>query len=741
MNKFIVFLIIITTGFCFSQDGIEPISVNPFLYSAKEHLVQKGLQDPTIDSTFIYSSDTINLPFFDEFTKNNFQKYDAGFNDPNVTSELYHRLITNPAGVPLADTTRLTTEKTARYEYNVAQDTTFIFYFDSTEFQFGDLSSYPVDYTVTYGYPRYVVYDTIDGFGNVSDTVWLPEPEFCQDSARQFFAAISDTMALWLDDFAYHNYTLATNPWSLGVVSFDGVDETGYPYFINSNQVGLADQLTSKPINMGAAQPSDSVYFSFVYQTGGFGDAPEAGDSLILEFYSPVDAAWYRVWSANGTSAVDFTPVHFSVVDTKYFADGFQFRFRNYGALSGFLDHFHIDYVTLKQFSGYQEHLFKDFAFVYPISTLLKDYTAVPWDHFRNNPAGHMSDNLEIVVRNGDNLPANFQDGQLDVYLDQVLEGSFNFPGSILANDPLNYAPVAIQYSYHDLSGGYEFDETLPNDTTATFDFVATASAQYTSNPFNDSTIGQQKFDNFYSYDDGSAEKAYGPTGTQSLLAYKFEAYEADSIVGLMMQFVPTVNDVSNNLFLLSVWSDNNGQPGTLLYEDEFFNPRQPKYSDERNKFEMYYFKDTIKVAVDQNFFVGWRQIDADRLGIGMDMNIDNSDKIFYSVNAGASWLNTTIQGSMLMRPVFSTKLDYQLSVEENTILEVKLFPNPANNIFTVKTSKKLPLYITDINGRVVGQDYTNTSISVFDYNSGVYFVTVVDQETNTKITKKLIVQ
>lgn len=741
MNKLILFLSLIIVFVSSAQDGVEAISVNPMLYSSKERLAHKELQDPTIDSTFIYSTDTLNLPFFDEFTFNNFQQYDAGYSDPNVTSQLFYRLLTNPGGVALQDTTRLTTERTGRHEYDVLLDTTIIYYFDSTEFQIGDLSEYPVDYTVTYGYPRYIIYDTLDGLGNVSDTIWLSDPEFCQDSARQFFSQIDDTSALWLDDYAYHNYTLAINPWSLGIVSFDGVDETGYPYFINSNQVGFADVLTSKPLRMGAAAPSDSVYFSFVYQSGGFGDAPESGDSLILEFYSPVDATWNRVWGANGTTATDFTPVHFRVIDPAYFADGFQFRFRNYGSLAGFLDHFHIDYVNLKQFSGYQEHLFKDFAFVYPIPTLLRDYTAVPWDHFRNNPLGKMTDNLEVVVRNGDNLPANFQDGKIDVYLDQALEGTFSMPGAVLANDPLNYAPTAVQYSYHDLSGGYEYDHTLLNDTTACFDYIATASAQYTSNPYNDSNVGQQKFANYYAYDDGSAEKAYGPTGTQSLLAYKFEAYEADSIVGLLMQFVPTVNDVSNNLLLLSVWDDNGGEPGTLLYEDEFFNPRQPRYSDVRNKFEMYYFKDTMKVAVGQTFYVGWRQIDAERLGIGMDMNIDNSQNIFYSVNAGASWSNTTIPGSMLMRPVFSTRLDYQLDVEENSLDDLKLYPNPTNDNFTVKTSKRLPLIISDINGRVVGNGFTNTTISMFDVQSGIYIVTVIDEQTKSKVSRKLIVQ
>ncbi len=49
---------------------IAPLYSNPNIgVKLKSQLKSSG----SIDSTFIYYSDTISLPFFDEFSKNNFQ--------------------------------------------------------------------------------------------------------------------------------------------------------------------------------------------------------------------------------------------------------------------------------------------------------------------------------------------------------------------------------------------------------------------------------------------------------------------------------------------------------------------------------------------------------------------------------------------------------------------------------------------------------------------------------------------
>ena len=82
--------------------------------------------------------------------------------------------------------------------------------------------------------------------------------------------------------------------------------------------------------------------------------------------------------------------------------------------------------MNLRALSGYQDTLFKDYALVYPVYSLLRDYTSVPWDHYQNNFSGKMTDQVQVVVRNGSNLPENNSvDGSVEVSYGGNPEGSF----------------------------------------------------------------------------------------------------------------------------------------------------------------------------------------------------------------------------------------------------------------------------------------------------------------------------
>ena len=301
-----------------------------------------------------------------------------------------------------------------------------------------------------------------------------------QDSATQFFAPVNDPNLYWLDDEAFHNYTMAKNPWTLGVATFDGLDPNGYPYAIGTTTSGFADHLTSKPIDMTTLSPADSVYLTFVYQGQGLCDPPEVGDSLVLEFYDNAALQWNEIWTGGFDGDPDtFKLVHLKVVDNIYFTDAFQFRFKNYGGLSGSLDHYHLDYVHMRSLSGYQDSVIKDFAFCYPIKTLLKDYTSVPWDHYQNNFNGKMSDAVEIVVRNSNNVDANNSlGGSVEVSYGGVPEGNFTMTGASMSAPDLDYIFNKTYVSFHDFTGGYFYPETKPG-IEQEWDITGLAQAQY----------------------------------------------------------------------------------------------------------------------------------------------------------------------------------------------------------------------------------------------------------------------
>jgi hypothetical protein len=448
---------------------------------------------------------------------------------------------------------------------------------------------------------------------------------------------------------------------------------------------------------------------------------------------------WIHQWSVAGSPMHPFRAVHIPVDDPKFLKKGFQFRFKNYGALSGALDHFHIDYVHLRAQSFYNDTLFRDFAFVYPLNTLLKDYTFVPWDHYKNSTENKMSDSVKVLVHNGSNTPENYQNGVVNILQGGTQIGSFTLPGFTLAEQQINYAPQTTHISYHNFSNGFQYPKNLSTNQQA-FEVKASANAQFPNFPQNDSTTFFQEFYNFYAYDDGTAEAAFGPTGTQSKLAIEFNAYEADTLIGISLHFVPSVNDVTQRLFLLSVWDDNNGIPGQLLYEDDAFNARTPVYSTYYNQYLHYYFTDMERVPVGQKFHVGWRQLDPQRMNLGLDRNIDQSSKIRYSVNGGATWLGSPFEGSPMLRPIFSTGLDQTLGIpfKKPTLQEWHVFPNPTRESLSIvweSSSKRGEVQIMDAFGKEVLRSDEET-FDVSNLPSGVYFVKLPLHSATKKFIK-----
>ena len=121
---------------------------------------------------------------------------------------------------------------------------------------------------------------------------------------------------LWMDNYVSINTQFAIFPPTIGVATFDALNDSGfiYPYAMSSQF--SADTLTSHPIRLDtifqpalkALKIADSLYFSFYFQPGGgrgnawerLGDAPEPEDSLLLEFYNPDLQKWNHIWSSKG---------------------------------------------------------------------------------------------------------------------------------------------------------------------------------------------------------------------------------------------------------------------------------------------------------------------------------------------------------------------------------------------------------------------------------------------------------
>ena len=176
-------------------DGIsQGMEVGPIMQNGKLTKVNHDLKTTgsTFDSSFVFIQDTLQLPFFDDFSTNKFQAYLGDFNAVGVTSELYYQLTDPVTDQPLPNNIYYTNQITFKRKYDIVTNTFEDSLFLPTQVRVSDLSIFPVQNTLINLYPPYYLFDTIGESLNLIDTVWVVNPPYFQDSARIFFQPIND---------------------------------------------------------------------------------------------------------------------------------------------------------------------------------------------------------------------------------------------------------------------------------------------------------------------------------------------------------------------------------------------------------------------------------------------------------------------------------------------------------------------------------------------------------------------
>lgn len=535
----------------------------------------------------------------------------------------------------------------------------------------------------------------------------------------------------WEDASVYVNDHFPVEPPTIGVATFDGLKGNGYPYnFNNPDAWGPADTLTSCPIDLSNNNSDDDVWLTFFYQPEGLGNDPDPNDSFHLDFFRASDQSWIEVWSVEGAELHDFEQVFIalhedSVQGVNYFQNGFQFRFRNYSTLSGNMDHWHLDYVFMDEGIDPGTLDFVELAVMDPENTLLQDYTAMPWKHFKANPGSFMqADNETLMERVLGSVPINFESGFRVEYEGTV----WDMPNSFANTNGQGIIATPIE------SSDFVYDASV-NDTCAVFDVkfyheIADGTQQ------NDTTEFQQVFTNYYAYDDGSAERAYALNVPGSKLALRFLSEEPDSLIGLFVHFTPFRNNNEDELFILRAWADGGGEPGDEL--DQNFAFHTPNYYEDGYNIFAYYEYDQ-PMAVDGTFYVGWSQDTEVHLNVGNDKNTNsNPENLFYQLGIGNPWEQSGISGSVMIRPVLQAgKTNVWNSISELGESQFNLYPNPAAdvlNIFPVDMLRSYDLRIFDLSGRQVideGVNFGHARLTIDDLPSGAYVVELTHEGAN----------
>ncbi|MEQ9415121.1 MAG: hypothetical protein RIF39_14905 [Cyclobacteriaceae bacterium] len=207
------------------------------------------------------------------------------------------------------------------------------------------------------------------------------------------------------------NLGLGINPPSLGVATFDGLNEFGSPYVPNETLAkGIADSLVSRPIALDLVPLGErsSVFLSFYYQYKGNGEAPDPGDQLRVLFKNAL-GAWISVSTIENDGSLDpdvFMQTMIPVTGNDFFHNGFQFAIQSYGRLSGPFDTWNVDYVYLNKGRNASDTSYPDRTISIPLTSMLNGYYSMPFDHFMEDPASHLTPPV-LTMHNLEFIPGN----------------------------------------------------------------------------------------------------------------------------------------------------------------------------------------------------------------------------------------------------------------------------------------------------------------------------------------------
>lgn len=550
---------------------------------------------------------------------------------------------------------------------------------------------------------------------------------------------------LWQDINVHINSSFPINPPSYGVATFDGLDSAGFPYNFMPTSYGESDLLTSQPIDLTVV--TDSVYLSFQYQPQGNGNRPETQDSLRLEFFRKADSTWVRAWGTPGAANQPFQKV-MVYVNSDFYNDKFQFRFKNFATLSGNVDHWNVDYVYLNDNRTRADTLLNDVALISNHFSLLNELTSLPWDHYKTDTIGLMVETMPVDYKNNFNIT-------YDVFYKYEVSDNNGagpvievYPAGIASKNAFPYSILNEPQAVYQITPFFLNDFTFPTDDSV--NKVFQIKNYFDINPFvddnqqNDTVKSFQVFGSYYSYDDGSAELGYGIQGVGAKLANQFTIKKADTLTAMQIYFNPIRDNISAESFKLTVWSSLN--PEVVVYQqNDFFFPTY-SFTDEFLLYDLA----TPLILPAGTYYFGYEKITAPFLNVGYDVNTNSRNKIWY--NAQGTWLNPSSNipnGSLMLRPVFGTTGDPITSVKEHEAKDdFKVYPNPTNNFiyFEQTTQNKQINYtvqLVDLYGRIITETNTNQTnkIEVSSASKGIYFIRFIDTETNQLIVKKVVVQ
>ena len=513
---------------------------------------------------------------------------------------------------------------------------------------------------------------------NLTESVDTLTPPFVDDFS---YPSEVPNPALWMDRYVWVNDELPLFQNSIGVATFDGLNEFGFAY--KENSIGsdtFADVLTSNYLNL---QGLTNVYLSFQYQSAGRGEAPSSTDSLVVEFWSPITNTWLQQWGVVGTgSSTPFKSAIIAVQGLDYLSNGFKFRIAAYGARAGAYDIWNIDYVQLDKDRTNVDTVITEptFARSHPLIIGPGGFTSWPWWVSSSSNVSNIPTTLTYTYRRNGTVPS----GGWSLNLGQF---RWEENGSLIQQTT---AVPVITNTQHDQD--QTFDITVPTAALSTITgptSVTTkvwfdgSAAGYRS---NDTVRGVLELDNYLALDDGTADRAYAVqniTGGRVAQLFRTSGLgPADSLKGVRFQFVDAGLRYQST-FRLAVWApaDSGGAPGDIIYmSDSLY---QPHWGYNRGDWIPYELDSSVDISTHSYVWIGYICTSSDPMYVGFDTERLLPQNMPRYYGDGFNWYASLELGVTMFQPFFRYS-PAEMATKEDKGTFVKIFPNPSQDGFSL---------------------------------------------------------
>ncbi|HAA16242.1 MAG TPA: hypothetical protein DCE41_32875 [Cytophagales bacterium] len=574
------------------------------------------------------------------------------------------------------------------------------------------------------------------------------------------WGSIPDT-AKWQDSpNVYVNDGIAINPPSVKAATFDGVDVNGKSYSDDNLAYGPTDQLTSCPIDLATAAAvtyanatdqtnyRNSLYLSWYWQKQGNGEQPDAEDSLRLEFLD-ASGVWQSIWSVTGEVDVTEEEWQYETIQVPFalWHDQFQFRFTAYSRRTANFDSWHIDYVYMDVWRTENNSIIRDRTLVTAPGSIFGDYAALPRHHF--DPEQDVStvstrlDNLSASNPFLFRLFATLTNDDTGEVVDE-LQDFTNFIGqeqiSVAMAAPDGDSIISQLEKQDSALHLRLFVRLVSNDTLLESEDAVTGSVGYdTRNSLvaNDTLSRQFSLDNYYAYDDGTAEYIAGMATVGGTVMYEYDIRESDTLTHIDAYFPAVKGNNETPTIQLLVLSALDDTEESILSTSTI----TLRAASAVNTFFRYPLPEPV--VVEGPIYIGWRQQTNSFIGVGLDKSSDSGPRMYSNVRG--DWVqNNLVIGNLMLRPVLDqvaqdTTVTALPDWEEEWF---RVYPNPARNECYVEGNLK-QVQVVDNMGRMIAIEPSKITPQRyrFDLSSlprGMYYLRAVSMEGNLQ-TRKLI--